>query len=66
MNCYKKLNKSTRTNGTETNSIKGEGDDACPRCQGKVFEAEKMKTRIHMWHKKCFTCIKVFQISLDL
>ena len=41
-----------------TTSIKAkEGDkDACPRCLGKVFEAEKMMTRYRVYHRKCFTC----------
>ena len=58
-NCYKKCNNTPILNGSETSSIKGEGNEACPRCQGKVFEAEKMKTKTHVWHKKCFTCCKV-------
>lgn len=52
-------------NGTETSSIKGEGNEACLRCQGKVFEAEKMKTKIHVWHKNCFTCSKVCPIVVN-
>ena len=30
-----------------------------PRCNGKVFEAEKMTTKRGLYHKKCFACIKV-------
>ena len=30
--------------------------NACPRCNGKVFEAEKMISMRHVYHKKCFTC----------
>ena len=30
----------------------------CPRCQGKVFEAEKMVTRIGSYHRNCFSCIE--------
>ena len=29
---------------------------ACPRCNGKVFEAEKMVSRERMFHKECFNC----------
>ena len=29
----------------------------CPRCQGKVFEAEKMNTKKGLYHKRCFSCI---------
>ena len=32
-------------------------EDACPRCYGKVFDAEKMAMRSGMYHKKCFTCV---------
>ena len=32
-------------------------EDACPRCHGKVYDAEKMAMRSGMYHKKCFTCI---------
>ena len=31
-------------------------DNPCPRCNGKVFEAEKMISMRHVYHKKCFTC----------
>ena len=33
-----------------------DGDNPCPRCNGKVFEAEKMISMRHVYHKKCFTC----------
>jgi hypothetical protein len=29
---------------------------ACPRCGGRVFEAEKMSTRNRLFHKQCFSC----------
>jgi len=35
-----------------------EEKDGCPRCAGKVFEAEKMNTKRGLYHKKCFSCIK--------
>jgi hypothetical protein len=35
-----------------------EEKDGCPRCSGKVFEAEKMSTKRGFYHKKCFSCIK--------
>jgi len=35
-----------------------EEKDGCPRCTGKVFEAEKMTTKRGFYHKKCFACIK--------
>jgi hypothetical protein len=41
----------------ETWTIQGrESDNPCPRCNGKVFEAEKMTSMNHIYHKKCFTC----------
>lgn len=42
----------------DTTTILAEaGDkDACPRCQGKVFPAEKMTSNNGSFHKKCFTC----------
>ena len=30
--------------------------DVCPRCQGKVFEAEKQIAKPGSYHRKCFTC----------
>jgi len=36
-----------------------EGDaDACPRCEGKVFEAEKCPTKVGGFHKNCFSCVE--------
>jgi len=36
-----------------------EGDpDRCPRCTGKVFDAEKMSMRSGQYHKKCFSCFE--------
>ncbi len=29
---------------------------ACPRCGGKVFEAEKISSRSFLFHKNCFSC----------
>ena len=31
-------------------------EDACPRCFGIVYNAEKMAMRSGNYHKKCFTC----------
>jgi hypothetical protein len=43
--------------GTDTTKIKGHNhDETCPKCQGKVFEAEKVLTRKHCFHKSCFKC----------
>jgi len=45
---------------TDTSVLPGEDGDreCCPRCNGKVFEAEKMTTKRGLYHKKCFACIK--------
>lgn len=45
----------------ETWTIKGEkGDgDCCKKCEGKVFEAEKLTTASGDWyHKNCFRCVE--------
>ena len=41
-----------------TSKIKAEPGDCsgCPRCGGKVFEAEKMACRSGWYHKMCFSC----------
>ena len=45
---------------TDTKAIMGgDGDtDSCPRCAGKVFEAEKCGTKVGPYHKNCFSCIE--------
>ena len=30
--------------------------DCCPRCNGKVFEAERMAMKVGNYHRKCFSC----------
>ena len=30
--------------------------EACPRCNGVVYDAEKMAMKSGVYHKKCFTC----------
>ena len=42
----------------DTTKIRGEegAKDSCPRCGGKVFEAEKFASKGQLYHKKCFTC----------
>ena len=51
---------------TDTSVLPGEDGDreCCPRCNGKVFEAEKMTTKRGLYHKKCFACIKVDTLYL--
>ena len=43
----------------DVKAIPGEDGDkmTCPRCDGKVFEAERMVTRVGSYHKSCFSCI---------
>ena len=47
---------------TDTTIIMGSGDpetkDSCPRCGGKVFEAEKMTGKFGAYHRQCFKCMK--------
>merc|ERR1719384_1293044 len=52
--------KSSYKGWMDVKTIMGErGDrDACPRCYGKVFEAERMVTRIGNFHRNCFSCIE--------
>lgn len=60
--CYGRLRGSSKPKfldgaNVETWTIQaGESDNPCPRCNGKVFEAEKMISMRHVYHKKCFTC----------
>jgi hypothetical protein len=51
---------------SDTTVIPGEEGEPtnCPRCHGKVFEAEKMSTKRGFYHKKCFSCAKC-KTSLD-
>merc|ERR1719206_283044 len=49
-----------RTLVQDTKTIQGNKEDkeTCPRCNGKVFHAEKMMSKKHCFHKKCFTCME--------
>ena len=44
----------------DVKAIPGDENDklTCPRCTGKVFEAERMVTRVGSYHKPCFSCIE--------
>lgn len=45
----------TARSAVDTTAIPGGGDrDACVKCSGKVFEAEKMVAKRGLYHKKCF------------
>lgn len=50
----------------ETTTIMAEEGDVnkCPRCNGKVFEAERMASSKNVFHKKCFNCLDCHR-SLD-
>lgn len=42
---------------TDTTIIPADDEkEGCPRCNGKVFEAEKMTAKTGLFHRKCFTC----------
>ena len=48
------------TLAVDTSIIPGDSGEkeCCPKCNGKVFEAEKMITKRGLYHKKCFACFK--------
>jgi len=56
--CFKVVTAAERpTVPTDTTVLMAEDDkDGCPRCGGRVFEAEKMTAKTGNYHKKCFTC----------
>ena len=44
-------------NDTEVIKTMDNDPDKCPRCFGKVFDAEKMSMKVGNYHKKCFACV---------
>ena len=56
--CYPKIWHTPLPLDSSRDKIKAEpGDETgCPRCGGKVFEAEKMASKTGWYHKLCFTC----------
>ena len=54
--CHSKNNRVHGQSQSDTGLIKGTESDSCPRCEGKVFEAEKMQSSKFMFHKSCFNC----------
>ena len=48
------------TLAVDTSIIRGDDGEkeTCPKCSGKVFEAEKMITKRGLYHKKCFACFQ--------
>ena len=44
----------------DVKAIQGDENDklTCPRCNGKVFEAERCVTRVGSFHKSCFSCVE--------
>lgn len=62
--CYPKITHTPLPVDPDSNlKIKADlGDaDGCPRCGGKVFEAEKMMVGHGVYHKKCFSCRVCFR-----
>ena len=48
----------TKSMPLDTTSIVGDGAlGTCPRCQGKVFAAEKMVAASGYYHRHCFRCV---------
>merc|ERR1739846_216271 len=59
MVCYKIVHAYDSPQTSDVTLIMAEEEkDGCPKCNGKVFEAEKMSTKRGFYHKKCFACIK--------
>jgi len=55
--CHKTVTAYERPQTSDQTQIQAEDEkEGCPRCGGKVFEAEKMTTKSGLYHKKCFTC----------
>ena len=54
--CYPKITQTLAIYSSDTSVIKGAENESCPRCLGKVFEAEKIQTRKFLFHKNCFSC----------
>lgn len=55
---YKFLKDTSYLGGGNTTSIlaKAGDSDRCPRCYGKVFQAEKMLSAHGVYHRACFRC----------
>ena len=46
--------------GKTTTILAGKGDaDQCPRCLGRVFQAEQVLSANAVYHKACFRCAEV-------
>ena len=62
--CYPNLQHTPLGMDSDTSKIQGnEGEsDVCPRCKGKVFEAEKFSSKGRLYHKKCFSCFNCHSI----
>ena len=54
--CHSKNSRAHGQAQSDPSLIKGTESDSCPRCEGKVFEAEKMQSSKFMFHKSCFNC----------
>ena len=54
--CYPRPSYTTLPGEVETSRIKATAGQGCPRCGGKVFDAEKMTVKSGTFHKHCFNC----------
>ena len=55
--CYPKITHTPLPmDPNDKSKLKSNDPDACPRCSGKVFEAEKISSKGKFYHKECFTC----------
>ena len=50
-----------RQNASETLSLpkhifKSYFSDSCKKCEGKVYEMERITSKSGVWHRQCFTC----------
>jgi len=43
---------------TNENEEKISGEDACRRCNYRVYDAEKLMAAGRVWHRRCFCCVK--------
>ena len=47
---------------TDKTKVKTMEDDACPRCQGKVYDLEKVQIKEKSYHKECLNCVNCKKI----
>ena len=56
--CYRsKYRKSRPSTPVAPNLLPAEdGEDACARCKGRIFEPERLRSKTSLYHKSCFSC----------